>query len=512
MSKARELSKLPNYVLSTVAELKLSVGKEQGDKAFVGGYYADGDGGGGDFYWDAVSVETDNGGTIVQVTGVTTGRWKRIYSGSVNIKWFSSLQSALNTGLHVLGNKIDTYQITDTLTILTPAQKVNLNGATVNLNDATGLKSHIKIGDGITQVNGVELDGITFTRTQVATSGYAIETDYCGVVKIKNCRIYGDNKIFSGIRLYKCTVSNIENNYIQNCVSKGLSLQGTNNSTLRTVDTTIINNRIEGGVTAIDCYDFVEGFFCRNNILFNTSSSALSINASSDANGLYSFKIQHNDFDTCGGYGIYIDAVSSVQITDNWFSSITGSYALGVKSLCDSVIVSDNQMYPSVNGVLVEGINVSIHDNLVSGGSGSLVVLGLTATRNSVLSNKLLGGAYAFNFVSGYDGGLILDNTMYAQSSGTTNNMAGTTNLTFKDNKGDTVIGDTNFITLGASPYTYTSGARPEMVSVFGGTVSNIQTGGNSIGFTSNRTLVLAPNTSTIVTYSSVPFMTKTYL
>jgi hypothetical protein len=93
MSKARELSKLPNYVLSTVAELKLAVGKEQGDKAFVGGYYADGDGGGGDFYWDAVSVEADNGGTIFQVTGTTTGRWKRIYSGVVNVKWFGLSES-----------------------------------------------------------------------------------------------------------------------------------------------------------------------------------------------------------------------------------------------------------------------------------------------------------------------------------------------------------------------------------------------------------------------------------
>jgi hypothetical protein len=91
MSKARELSKLPNYVLSTVAELKLAVGKEQGDKAFIGGYYTDGDGGGGDFYWDAVSVEADNGGTIFQVTGTTTGRWKRIYSGSVNVKWFGAI-------------------------------------------------------------------------------------------------------------------------------------------------------------------------------------------------------------------------------------------------------------------------------------------------------------------------------------------------------------------------------------------------------------------------------------
>jgi hypothetical protein len=86
MSKARELSKLPNYALSTVAELKLAVGKEQGDKAFIGGYYADGDGGGGDFYWDAVSVEADDGYTIFKVTGIATGRWKSISSGVVNVK------------------------------------------------------------------------------------------------------------------------------------------------------------------------------------------------------------------------------------------------------------------------------------------------------------------------------------------------------------------------------------------------------------------------------------------
>ena len=95
MSKARELSKLPNYVLSTVAELKLAVGKEQGDKAFIGGYYADGDGGGGDFYWDAVSVEADNSGTIFQVTGTATGRWKRIYSGAVDIKWFGAIGNGI---------------------------------------------------------------------------------------------------------------------------------------------------------------------------------------------------------------------------------------------------------------------------------------------------------------------------------------------------------------------------------------------------------------------------------
>lgn len=44
----------------------------------VKGYYAGSDIGGGEFYWDAASVEADNFGTILAVTGVPTGRFKRI--------------------------------------------------------------------------------------------------------------------------------------------------------------------------------------------------------------------------------------------------------------------------------------------------------------------------------------------------------------------------------------------------------------------------------------------------
>jgi len=52
------------------------------------GFYTEGDGGGGTFFWDASSTATDNGGTVIAATGVTTGRWKRVYSGAVNVKWF----------------------------------------------------------------------------------------------------------------------------------------------------------------------------------------------------------------------------------------------------------------------------------------------------------------------------------------------------------------------------------------------------------------------------------------
>ncbi|MCK5600596.1 hypothetical protein KAR91_01935 [Candidatus Pacearchaeota archaeon] len=61
-----------------------------GQVVLLTGYYADGDNGGGSFYWDSSSTETDNGGTIIKATGVTTGRWKRLYSGKITVKWFGA--------------------------------------------------------------------------------------------------------------------------------------------------------------------------------------------------------------------------------------------------------------------------------------------------------------------------------------------------------------------------------------------------------------------------------------
>jgi len=53
------------------------------------GYYVAGDGGGGIFYYDSASATADNGGTVIQPT-TGTGRWKRVYSGALNVRWFGA--------------------------------------------------------------------------------------------------------------------------------------------------------------------------------------------------------------------------------------------------------------------------------------------------------------------------------------------------------------------------------------------------------------------------------------
>lgn len=63
------------------------------------GYRTPNDGANGAFYWDSLSIEPDNGGTVFQVNGVTVGRWKRQFSGDVEAKWFG-VSTSLTTSCH----------------------------------------------------------------------------------------------------------------------------------------------------------------------------------------------------------------------------------------------------------------------------------------------------------------------------------------------------------------------------------------------------------------------------
>lgn len=87
--KGAELITKVAVQLPDMATLKGRVGRYDGDVCEIRSYWADRAGiGGGQFYWDAESAEADNWGTIIQVNGVPTGRWKRKVGYLVLIDWF----------------------------------------------------------------------------------------------------------------------------------------------------------------------------------------------------------------------------------------------------------------------------------------------------------------------------------------------------------------------------------------------------------------------------------------
>jgi Right handed beta helix region len=74
---------------NTIADLQSLSTVELPDEVLVDvlGYYAPGDGGGGQFRFDDTSVLASNGGTVIAPT-VGAGRWLRIVDGAINAKWF----------------------------------------------------------------------------------------------------------------------------------------------------------------------------------------------------------------------------------------------------------------------------------------------------------------------------------------------------------------------------------------------------------------------------------------
>lgn len=76
--------------VATIAALRLLSGTNNGDIVSVAGYASQDDGGGGMFVWNSTSTVADNGGTIIAPTGVSTGRWYRLYSGEVSVQWFGA--------------------------------------------------------------------------------------------------------------------------------------------------------------------------------------------------------------------------------------------------------------------------------------------------------------------------------------------------------------------------------------------------------------------------------------
>jgi parallel beta-helix repeat protein len=76
-------------IYGTTPNLKNSNGTTAYQVAICDGYAGAGDGGGGIFWWDTSSTTGDDGGTVI-VPNSPTGRWKRIYSGALDIRWFGA--------------------------------------------------------------------------------------------------------------------------------------------------------------------------------------------------------------------------------------------------------------------------------------------------------------------------------------------------------------------------------------------------------------------------------------
>ena len=235
---------------STIANLKASSDfTTSGSVVDVSGYYAIGDGGGGKFYWDATNTETDNGGTIIQVTGITTGRWLRIIDGDLNVLYFgakgdgsfdnsTAFQNAIDffsEGFGKVRIPIGTFSISSTVTV--NKNRVHLVGSgiqstTIKLSPTSNNFKGIVFREESDEVlYQCSIRDLSFTSTDLLYKKTAIEIwDSSSMVceNISSTKIYDSTNESIGINTFGREFAQFKNIRIQANIPVRLSLNPNN--------------------------------------------------------------------------------------------------------------------------------------------------------------------------------------------------------------------------------------------------------------------------------------------
>lgn len=365
--------------ISNIAELKTRRGTT-GSNVNVLGYYSSGDGGGGEFYWDNTSIETDNGGTIIKVTALATGRWKRIFSQEVNVKWFGAkgdnvfddtiaFQKAIDSFNNILIPR-GAYIITDTINV-TSSQK-NIYGVPSSYLGYSNSNIYAKINNkpifhfqetaSYCSFRYINLRGFSgFSPKHGVFAGSLTRTgDVTGILQttIDNC-LFGEN-IQVGVYFSGSFLGKIENSDFHGTAT-GVMLSDWCN------DVRIYNNHF---------HTFATGIIVKFQNTGNSITSGL-------VNGnLYINQNMFEAISDTNGYLIDISAANTSYVCDNLTGSggkirikheVTDDYISGIT-------LNDNKIYGTNAEIVIDSQSRTLQD------SRGLVLSGNTVDKISLIS------------------------------------------------------------------------------------------------------------------------------
>lgn len=522
-----------NRVVDSISALR-GLDKTKYTRAFVTGYYASGDGGGGAYWYDSTDVaSTDNGGTII--VAADGGRWKLQVIGFLSVKQFGAKgdgttndTAAIQATLNAIGSGLvfaphGLYQVTSLtipagVTLLGEgayATVIRTTSATLTmltLNASARMKD-IKLMSSVTRTNGfyVDIQGNGAILDNCEFDGYSI-----GV----NVGTLG-NAVIVGTLITDCEFRNP-------AVATGSgAIQFINFSNAE-----VRNNIISGsaGTQADFGIRFQNGdtaLLASNNITVH--GRALLIDTPAGYN-LYATTISDCLFDSAGtvtgaisvqsAYIVPAGSVYNTRISNSWFglsATQSGCYVgTSGAGVVDGITFTGCEFTKNGDcGLIVVGAGVKNWE-VTGGHSGGNTNSGIRAATGT--SYFTVTGHRAGNIAGRgpNNNGITIDaaasdyyvidgcNVAGNTSAGISDSGTGT-NATVVNNLGYNGVASVSGVSVGASPWSYTAGHTPETMYFAGGTLSAINIDGQTVQNTTAATIQLLPNETMQVTYTAAP-------
>lgn len=392
--------------------------------------------GGGLFYWDASSTDADDGGITVLPTGYAgTGRWKRVYSGAVNVKWFGAKGDGVTDDTTAIQNANDAVGTSGALYF--PAGIYLVTSSLLPAADNAGgnITGLTWYGDGDQSIiySNTDIEQVAYGNTTTTTTGISRFT-------IRDMQFLRDTittQTKFNIRLTAAANCQLLRLYIENpenaktniagiwlSASSAMSYPGSVNfiQHIRTVGGAIF-------LEARDCKVSDSWFWGQNlqysvmssnggNIFTNVTvipssvSGGFVINSSAPNNKLNGCTIDGSTTGVVSGHGIVADRAYGLQVIGCDLYSVSSGHAIYFKDMLYATVrgnyfKDNNRDDNSFDDIRVESITFASQGNLFQGNtfyqSGS-------KTNKGYAFREVNGGAapgankFLDNFIQGSSG------------------------------------------------------------------------------------------------------------